>query len=108
VHVNGGVSEAVGGLREPQGVLLAGDDLFIVDTGAHELVRFSTKTRTRETVASNLPVGSPPGVVPHVMAGIPGLLPGPIRPFAGIAQGRDGTIYVSANGEGSILAFRQA
>ena len=107
VHVNGGVTEAVGGLREPQGVLLAGDDLYIVDVGAHELIRFSIKTRARSTVATNLPVGAMPGVVPHVMAGIPGLLPGPIRPFAGIAQGRDGAIYVSANGEGSILAFRQ-
>ncbi|MGH7842068.1 MAG: SMP-30/gluconolactonase/LRE family protein [Candidatus Binataceae bacterium] len=108
VHINGGVSEVLGGLREPHGVLLSGDDLYIVDVGAHELIRYSTKSRQRETIASKLAVGSPPGVVPHVLAGIPGLLPGPIRPFAGIAQGRDGTIYVSANGEGSILAIRQA
>ena len=40
--------------------------------------------------------------------GIPGLLQGPITPFAGITQGRDGTIYVSADGEGSILALRRA
>jgi sugar lactone lactonase YvrE len=107
VHVNGGVSEAVGGLKEPQGLLLDGDDLYIVDVGAHELVRFSVKSRQRETVASNLPVGAPLGVVPHVLAGIPGLLPGPLTPFAGITQSHDSTIYVAADAEGSILALRR-
>jgi sugar lactone lactonase YvrE len=108
VHVNGGVTEVLGGLSEPQGILLSGDDLYVVDAGAHTLVRFSTRSGKRETIVSGLPVGSPVGAPPHVLAGIPGLLPGPIRPFAGIAQGRDGTIYVGANGEGSILALRQA
>jgi len=107
VHVNGGVNEAVGDLKEPQGLLLDGDDLYIVDVGAHELVRFSVKSRQRETIASNLPVGAPLGVVPHVLAGIPGLLPGPLTPFAGITQSHDGTIYVAADAEGSILALRR-
>ncbi|HZP46800.1 MAG TPA: hypothetical protein VFB15_14210 [Candidatus Binataceae bacterium] len=106
-HVNGGVSEVVGGLDRPHGVLLAGDELFIVDVGTHELICFSLKTRQRARVASNLPVGSPPGVVPHVLSGIPGLLPGPVTPYSGITQSADGTIYVAADGEGSILAFRR-
>jgi sugar lactone lactonase YvrE len=108
VHVNGGVSPVIEGLKEPHGVLLAGDELYVVDAGAHELVCYSTKTRRRETVATNLPVGAPPGVVPKVLMGIPGLLQGPLTMFAGITQGRDGTIYVSADGEGSILALRRA
>jgi sugar lactone lactonase YvrE len=108
VHVNGGVSPVLEGLKEPQGVLLSGDDLFIVDSGAHELVCYSLKTRQRETVASNLPVGAPQGVVPKPLMGIPGLLQGPLSPFAGITQGRDGTIYVAADGEGSILAIRRS
>ena len=107
-HVNGGVSMALGGLDKPQGLMLAGDDLFIVDAGTRELVCFSTKTRKRTTIASNLPVGSPQGVVPHVLSGIPGLLPGPLAPFAGITHSRDGTIYVSADSEGTILALRRA
>jgi hypothetical protein len=102
------VTEVVGGLRKPNGVLLAGDDVYIVDVGAHELICYSTKSRRRETIASNLPVGAPPGVMPPVLAGIPGLLPGPLAPFAGITQSRDGTIYVAADGEGSILAFRRS
>jgi DNA-binding beta-propeller fold protein YncE len=108
VHVNGGVSEALGGLKDPQGVLLDGDDLYIVDAGAHELLCFSTRSRKSEKIATNLPVGAPLGVVPHVLAGIPGLLPGPLTPFAGIAQSHDGTLYVAADAEGSILAFRRA
>lgn len=107
-RVDGGVSEVVGGLDKPHGVLLSGDDLYIVDAGTHKLISFSLKTRKRTTIASNLPVGSPRGVVPHVLAGTPGLLPGPITAFSDIAQGRDGTIFVAADGEGSILAFRHA
>ena len=108
VHVNGGVSVAVGGLDHPQGLMLRGDDLFIVDAGTRELIRFSITSRKRATIAANLPVGAPIGIVPHVLSGIPGLLPGPLSPFAGITQARDGTIFVSADSEGTILALRQA
>ncbi len=108
VHVNGGVSPVIEGLKEPHGVLLAGDELYVVDAGAHELVSYSIQTRRRETIAINVPVGAPPGVVPKVLMGIPGLLQGPLTMFAGITQGRDGTIYMSADGEGSILALRRA
>ncbi|MGA2412274.1 MAG: gluconolaconase, partial [Candidatus Binataceae bacterium] len=78
------------------------------DSAARELIAFSLKTKSRTTVASNLPVGAPPGVVPKVLVGIPGLLPGPLRPFAGLAAGSDGTIYIAADGDGSILALRRA
>ena len=98
----------MGGFDEPQGVMLAGDDLYVVDAGTRELVCFSTKTRQRATIATNLPVGAPPGVVPHVLSGIPGLLPGPLTSFAGITRGNDGTIFVSADSEGTILAFRRS
>jgi len=108
VHVNGGISAVVEGLREPHGILLVGDNLYVVDAGAHELVGFSLKTRRRETIAANLPVGAPPGVTPKILAGIPGLLPGPLRAFAGIAAAADGTIYVAADGDGSVLALTQS
>jgi hypothetical protein len=108
VHVNGGIAPVLEGLRKPQGVLLAGDELFVVDSGAHEIIAYSLRTHRRETVATNVPVGAPPGVVPKPLMGIPGLLQGPLTMFAGITQGRDGTIYVSADGEGSILALHRA
>jgi len=108
VHLNGSVSTVIDGLKEPQGLLLAGDDLFVLDAAARELVGYSLKTRMRSTVASNLPVGAPPGVTPKILAGIPGLLPGPLRPFAGLAAGPGGTIYIAADGDGSILALHRA
>ena len=40
--------------------------------------------------------------------GVRGLLPGPLTSFAGITQSTDGTLYVSADSEGTILAFRHA
>jgi len=107
VHLNGGVTPVIDGLREPHGILLVGDTLFTLDTGDDQLVAFSLTTRKRETIASNLPVGAPPGVTPKILAGIPGLLPGPLRPFAGIAAARDGTIYMAADGEGSVLALKR-
>jgi DNA-binding beta-propeller fold protein YncE len=108
VHINGGVSTVLEGLKDPQGILLLGDNLYVVDSAAHEVVSYSLTTQKRETIASNLPVGAPPGVVPKVLAGIPGLLPGPLRPFAGIAADSSGTIYVAADGEGSVLALSRA
>jgi sugar lactone lactonase YvrE len=107
IHANGNISTIIDGLTDPQGLLLAGDDLYVVDAGAHEIVGFSLNTHKRETIASNVPVGAPPGVVPKVLLGVPGILPGPLRPFAGIAAGADGTIYVAADGDGSVLALRR-
>jgi sugar lactone lactonase YvrE len=107
VHINGGITPALDGLREPQGLELVGDDLYIIDAGARELVCFSVKTKRRETIVSNLPVGAAPGVVPKLLAGVPGLLPGPLRPYAGITSGSDGTLYVAADGDGSVLTLRR-
>jgi sugar lactone lactonase YvrE len=107
VHLNGGVTPVIDGLQEPHGIVLVGDTLFTLDSGADQLVGFSITTRKRQTIASNLPVGAPPGVTPKILAGIPGLLPGPLRPFAGIAAGADGTIYIAADGEGSVLALKR-
>jgi sugar lactone lactonase YvrE len=107
VHLNGSVSTVIDSLKDPQGLLLEGDDLYVLDAAARELIAYSLKTRTRSILASNLPVGAPPGVTPKLLAGIEGLLPGPLRPFAGLASGRDGTIYIAADGDGSVLALRR-
>src|SRR5579885_1396744 len=107
VRVNGGIAPVLEDLKEPQGILLAGDELFVVDSGAHELVSYSLRERKRQVIATNLPVGTPPGVIAKPLMGIPGLLQGPLTMFAGITQDPSGTIYVAADGEGSILALRR-
>jgi sugar lactone lactonase YvrE len=108
VKLSGGrVDTVLDGLQKPQGILLRGALLYVVDAGAKELVEYNLGTRARRTIASNLPVGAPPGVTPKVLGPI-GTLAGPMGPFAGITAGADGTLYVSGDAEGSVLAIRPA
>ena len=101
----GGVETVLDGLQKPQGILVRGDLLFVVDAGAKQLVQYHLGSGERRTIASELPVGSPPGVEPKFLKAIPPLS-GPMGPFAGIAAGADGTLYISADGEGSVMALR--
>lgn len=103
--MNGGTTVVVDGCTAPQGLALAGDQLLILDVGSKQLLSFALTTKHRQTLATNLPVGAPPGVTPKPLLGVPDLIPGPLSPFAGLAMGRDGTIYIAGDGEGSILAL---
>jgi len=80
--------------------------LYVVDAGAKALIAVDLADGTQHTIASGLPLGAPPGVVPKPLKGMPPFS-GPQGPFAGIAAGPDGTVYVSADAEGSVLALRQ-
>ncbi|MGE2814965.1 SMP-30/gluconolactonase/LRE family protein [Mycobacterium heidelbergense] len=102
-----GTGTLVDGLRRPQGILVRDGQVYVVDAGAKELIEFDPAAGTRRTVASGLPVGAPPGVIPKPLLGLPPFS-GPQGPFAGIAAGPDGTLYVSADAEGSVLALRHA
>ena len=106
--VKGGKPETVlDGLRQPQGLLLRDGALFVIDAGSQELIRYDLARRTRVVLASALPVGAPPGVVPKPLAAI-GVLSGPMGPFAGLAAAADGTLYLSADGEGSVMRLSPA
>ncbi|WP_264070392.1 SMP-30/gluconolactonase/LRE family protein [Mycolicibacterium komossense] len=108
VRVSGGSVEAVvDGLQRPQGLLAADDELFVVDAGEQAVLAIDLATGTRTTIAAGLPIGPPPGVHPKPLNGMPPFS-GPQGPFAGIAAGPDGTLYVSADGEGSVLALRRS
>jgi sugar lactone lactonase YvrE len=93
-------------LQRPQGIVVHGHELYVVDADAKALIVFDLEDATRRTVAADLPVGAPPGVVPKPLKGMPPFS-GPQGPFAGIATGPDGTVYVSADAEGSVLALRR-
>jgi len=103
--VSGGVETVIDGLQKPQGILVRGDLLYIVDAGAKELVEYDMARKIRRTIAANLPVGAPAGITPKFLRAIPPLS-GPMGPFAGIAAGSDGTLYISADADGSVLALR--
>ena len=107
VKLSGGKAETVvDGLTTPQGLLVQGGRLYIVDAGAKALVEYELKSGARQTVAANLPVGSPPGVTPKFLGAI-GDMSGPMGAFAGITAGADGLLYVSGDAEGSVLAIRR-
>lgn len=103
----GGVETVLGGLQKPQGILVSGDWLFVVDAGSKELIQYNLADKTLHVIASQLPVGAPPGVVPKHLGPI-GILSGPMGPFAGIAAGPDGSLYVSGDAEGSVLRISRA
>ena len=106
-HVNAGTSTLIEGLSSPQGLALLGDQLLVVDSGSKELIAVSLGTKQRQTIGSNLPVGAQPGVTPQPLMGIAGLIQGPLTSFSGLAVGSDGTVYIAADGEGSVLTLKR-
>jgi len=96
----------VDGLGCPHGILVRDEVLYVVDVDAKALIEVDLATGHRHTIASGLPVGAPPGVTPKPLLGMPPFS-GPQGPFTGIAAGQDGTIYISADAEGSVLAIRR-
>ncbi|GFG82643.1 gluconolaconase [Mycobacterium paragordonae] len=104
LRVGGG--PLIEGLQQPQGLLVRDRQVYVVDSGAKELVAVDLDSGARVTVASDLPVGAPPGVIPKPLRGMPPFS-GPQGPFAGLAAGPDGTLYISADAEGSVLALRR-
>ncbi len=101
----GRIETVLDGLQKPQGILVRGGMLYIVDTGSKELIEYDLASKARRTIAGALPVGAPPGVTPKFLSAI-GTMSGPMGPFAGIAAAADGTLYVSGDAEGSVLAIR--
>jgi glucose/arabinose dehydrogenase len=105
VKLSGGRTEIVlDDLQKPQGIVAHAGRLYIVDVGAKQLIEYNRATRSRRSIAANLPVGAPPGVTPKYLGPI-GNLAGPMGPFAGITAAADGTLYVSGDAEGSVLAI---
>lgn len=102
---NGRGETLLDGLQQPQGILARGDRFYVVDVGAKELIECDLAGNDRRALASNLPVGAPAGVTPKFLRAIPPLS-GPMGPFTGIAAGPDGTLYLSADADGSVLALR--
>ena len=103
--VRGKPEAVVDGLGDPQGIAIHGNKLYVVDNAAKQLVEVDVVTGERTTIAEHLAVGAPIGMVPQRLGGV-GDMCGPMWTFTGVAAGADGTVYVSADGEGSVLAFR--
>ncbi|HEX9832350.1 MAG TPA: SMP-30/gluconolactonase/LRE family protein [Mycobacterium sp.] len=106
VRFAGSTETVVDGLQRPQGIHVSNGQLYIVDAGAQEVIAVELASGARRIIAAGLPVGPPPGVNPKPLKGMPPFS-GPQGPFAGITSSADGTLYVSADGDGSVLALRR-
>ena len=100
------VETLVDGLGRPEGLCVSGGTLYAVDTAAKTLLAIDPGSGNVGIIASDLPVGAPPGITPKFLGPI-GDMSGPMVNFAGLAAGPDGTLYLSGDGEGSVLAVRQ-
>jgi sugar lactone lactonase YvrE len=106
VKLNGpSVETVLDGLQQPQGIVVRDGQLYVVDAGAKALIAFDLKNKVRHIIANELPVGAPPGVTLKPLRGIQPFT-GPQGPFAGVAAGPDGTLYVSCDADGSVVALR--
>jgi len=94
------------GLARPEGVCISGGRLYVVDTIAKTLIACDLTGGTRTTIAKHLPVGPPPGCTALPFLGPIGDMSGPMINFAGIAAGADGTLYLAADAEGSVMAIK--
>lgn len=94
------------GLARPEGIAIADGKLYIADPGANTAIVTDLSGGSREALATNLPIGCADGVQPAQLGGV-GNLSGPMNTFNGITVGSDGTVYIAADGEGSVLALRR-
>lgn len=100
---DGGLTLLAEGLDAPQGLTVSGDELFVVESGQRRLLRVDPATGECAVEAEQLPVGLPPGITRvHPEPSEDGLPDVPV-PFSGLATAADGSLYLSANGEGSVL-----
>jgi sugar lactone lactonase YvrE len=103
IRLEDGVSEIVAdGLGRPQGIAIRGDDLFVVEVEHRWLRRISLSAGTSAIEAGRLPVGLPPGIERTEPAPAPGGIGRPAQ-FADVSVTPDGSVLLSANGEGSVL-----
>lgn len=108
VKLSGGRAETVlDSLDKPEGIAVCGEKLFVLDIGTKELIEYDLSGKTRQTIASGLPVGAPEGANPTPLGGV-GDMCGPMGNFTGIDVAADGTIYVCGDLEGSVLVLRKA
>ncbi|KPF91839.1 gluconolaconase [Novosphingobium sp. AAP83] len=107
VKLSGGKSDTVlDGLHRTEGLCIQGGKLYAVDSVGKSLTECDLASGAITTVATQLPVGPPPGCGAMPFLGPIGDMSGPMINFAGIAAAPDGTLYLAADAEGSVMAIK--
>jgi hypothetical protein len=96
------------GFGKPEGLCFSGGKLYVVDTRARALIEIDPASGDCTQIADNLPVGAPAGLSGTLWLGPIGDMSGPMVNFADVAAAPDGTLYLSGDAEGSVLAIRPA
>ncbi|WP_411573295.1 SMP-30/gluconolactonase/LRE family protein, partial [Streptomyces scabiei] len=104
IGTDGATAVVAEGLGSPQGLAVLDSELFVVEGGPRRLRSVSLVSGASRTEAEDLPVGPPPGIVPRTEPALfADVMPGLARRFAGLAAAPDGTLLLSADGEGTVL-----
>ncbi|MFI6373735.1 SMP-30/gluconolactonase/LRE family protein [Streptomyces sp. NPDC050546] len=105
----GGTVPVAEGLGAPQGLAAHGDELFTVDTEHRRLWAVSPATGATRVEAESLAVGVPPGTGPRPAPALfTHQVPGLAQRFAGLTAAPDGSLLLSANGEGTVVRLSPA
>ena len=96
VDASGNTSAVADGLQQPLAMAMRRGAVLILDHGSKTLESVDLATRQRQTLASQLPVGNPPG-----------LSRGPMAFGGSLAVDPAGTIYLPGDAEGSVLMLRE-
>ena len=84
-------------LDTPQGLAFSGGRLFVAEAGRRRVVEVGATVRV---VAEDLPIPLPRQVRPALFGhGLPGVP----QPFAGLAAGPEGSLYLAAAAEGTVV-----
>ncbi|MFC7304433.1 hypothetical protein ACFQVC_09445 [Streptomyces monticola] len=94
------------GLGAPQGLAVRGEDLFTVEVAHRRLRAIGLTTSDSRIEAEDLAVGLPPGSTRAHPEQAPAYT-SPPHQFAGLAVSHDGTLLLSANGEGTVLRLTE-
>ncbi len=106
---HGGAVETVAeGLGRPEGLCVCGGKLIATDTKSRSLIELCPATGQRTTIVDQLPIGAPMGCAAMPWLGPIGDMSGPMINFADVTSGPDGTLYVSGDAEGAVLAVKPA
>ncbi|MHA6804087.1 Vgb family protein [Salinifilum ghardaiensis] len=96
------------GLDRPQGIAVHGGELFVVEVGRRRLLAIDLGSGASTVEAEELGVGPPAGTSRAQPALFNHGLPGVPAPFAGVAVGGDGALYVSASDAGTVLRLQRS